>query len=634
MSTATPDIADKRADIQGLRGLAVLAVLLFHGWRAAMPGGFAGVDIFFVISGFLITRILLDGLKNEAFSLREFYRRRVRRLFPALYAVLTATLALGLVILPPRLLKELVYTQFFTSLFLSNFAFARLAGYFDSASGMKPLLHVWSLGVEEQFYLVYPLAVAAVWKFARRHLWTVLAVLAVLSFAMAEIAMTVRPEAAFYLPTSRAFELLTGALAVGVQRQLTLSSLQLRVASIGGLALVVLSLAGLRASLPYPGLWALPPCLGAAMLLVAKDGWSARLLAAPPLVRTGDISYSLYLWHWPLLVFGRMVLGDTLWVSALGLVAAFGAAWLSRRFIELPFMTGRIRQVWFGGGLAMAASIVTALIVFHFNGLPDRFPAREQAVFAAADDYNHDRSHCHLAKNQRMSYSRTCIYGAAGIAPSIAVWGDSHGAELAKALGDRLAGRRLALRQITASACPPSVGFQTRYNLTCREHNADMLMHLKADNRITTVILTANYLRYGGDGGAAMLGGLELSALDLQTAGKQVVIIYPLPIYDFDPPSQVGLAMRLGRDPHQIGESRGDFDRDNGAIVAELDAFTRDHGILPLRPADVLCDAGRCRVYDDRAGVLYFNDQHLSLAGAGLLAARLSPSPGSVPPAG
>ncbi len=620
VTTATPE---KRADIQGLRGLAVLAVVVFHAARNVLPGGFAGVDVFFVISGFLITKILLGGLDGAGLSLLDFYRHRVRRLFPALYVVIAATLLLGLAILPPKLLKELVFTQFFTSLFLSNFAFARLAGYFDTAASLKPLLHTWSLGVEEQFYLVYPGILLAVWKFARRHLWTVLAVLAVVSFGLAEWSLVSNPEADFYLPQSRAFELLVGAVCVGAERRLALSDTVKRWLSVAGLLLVVVSFGVLNDGLPFPGLWALPPCLGAALLLVMRDGFAGRLLTAPPLVYTGDLSYSLYLWHWPLLVFARLVLGDQVWVTLVCIAAAFGAAWLSRRFIELPFLEGHVRRVWLWGGVAMAASIVAAVLVFQANGLPGRFNAHEQAAFAASDDYDHDRGRCHLAKDRLMDYARTCVYGDPHADPSIAVWGDSHGAELSVALGRCLAAQHLAVRQITASACPPSVGYDIRYNRACREHNADTLAHLKADSRVKTVILTANYLRYDNDESAAMLGGLEISALELQNAGKQVVIVYPLPVYGFDPPSQAGLALRLGRDPAAIGMSRADFDRDNRLVTTELDGFTAAHGILPLRPADMLCDASLCRVYNAKLGVLYFNNQHLSLTGAGLLADRL-----------
>jgi len=608
------DAHPKRADIQGLRGIAVLAVVLFHVSRSALPGGFAGVDIFFVISGYLITQILLRDMEAGVFRLRDFYQRRVRRLFPALFTVLAFTLAAGLLILPPKLLSELVYTQFFTTLFLSNFAFARLADYFDTASGLKPLLHTWSLGVEEQFYLVFPLLLLALHRFARRFLWPVLAGLALLSLIAAQ--MMARPEAAFYLPGTRAFELLIGALSVRAQGHLTLSGRGKRFLSVLGVALLTVSLIWLNDRLPFPGLYALPPCLGAALLLLTADGWGNRLISAPPLVWTGDISYSLYLWHWPLLVLVRVLFGEAVWMALLVVIAAFALATVSRRYIEQPFLERRPRRLWLWAGGAMALSLVSALLVFNAKGLPQRFNAAEQAAFASVDDFSPDRRRCHLAQNTRRDYRDTCVLG--GATASVAIWGDSEGVELARALADQ----GVAVRQITASACPPSVGYAIAYNRACRAHNADMLLHLKSDPRIGTVLLTVNYRRYENENSAAMLGGLELSALDLQASGKQVVVLYPVPVYDFDPPSQVGLAMRLGRDLSSVGMSRARYERENSQTIAELDAFVQAHGVAALKPSDVLCDVRRCRVYDPAAGVLYFNGQHLGLKGAGLLTAH------------
>ena len=622
----TGDTHQKRADIQGLRGIAVLAVVLFHISHVALPGGFTGVDIFFVISGYLITQILLKNMEKGDLRLRDFYQRRIRRLFPALYAVLTFTLIAGLVILPPKLLSELVYSQFFTTLFLSNFAFARLADYFDASASLKPLLHTWSLGVEEQFYLVFPLALLAIRTFARRWLWPILAGLALLSVIATQ--MTSRPETAFYLPTTRAFELLIGSLTLWAQGRFTLSDKIKRLLSFLGVALIIASLILLNDGLPFPGLWASPPCFGAALLLLAKDGWGNKLISAPPLVWTGDISYSLYLWHWPLLVFARLLFGDTLWLAVPVVAAAFALAALSRRYIEQPFLEKRPRRLWLLAGSVMVVSIVAALLVFGAKGLPQRFNASEQAAFASADDFNPDRKKCHLPQNVRREYRDTCVYGDDKAPPSVAIWGDSEGVELARALGDQLAAKQMAVRQITASACPPSVGFTIAYNRACRTHNADTLLHLKSDRRVTTVLLMVNYRRYDDENSAAMLSGLELSVLDLQASGKLVVLVYPVPVYDFDPPSQVGLAMRLARDPLSVGMSRARFDRDNGQAIAELDAFAQSHDLAVLRPSDVLCDAVRCRVYDPQAGVLYFNGQHLGMAGARLLAAKLtSPAP-------
>ncbi|MBW8881719.1 MAG: acyltransferase [Asticcacaulis sp.] len=540
-------MTEKRADIQGLRGLAVLAVVVFHATSGMLSGGFAGVDIFFVISGYLITQILLRNMESGRFSLADFYRRRVKRLFPALYLMLAVVLVLALAILPPKLLSELVYSQFFTTLFLSNFAFARLSGYFATEAGLKPLLHTWSLGVEEQFYLVFPLLLMAVRRWTGRWLWWLLCGLAVVSLAAGLWLNSVKPESAFYLTASRAFELLIGALCVRWQK-LDLPEAWRRSVSLSGLALTLSALVFLNAGLPFPAPWALWPCLGTACLLISPSAWGGRLLSAPPLVFVGDMSYSLYLWHWPLLVFGRLVFGEVWWLSLIAVAAAFGAAWASWRFVEQPFLRGGSRPFMLGAA-AMAVSIVACLAVYGGKGWPTRFNAVQRAAFAASDDYNHDRKRCHAERGARTAYSATCVFGPGPA--MVAVWGDSHGAELAPALAER----GLGVRQITASSCPPSVGYNIAYNPACRPNTADTLLHLERDPTVRTVVLVANFQRYVHDDPMGMLAGLELTALDLQAAGKQVVMVEPTPVYGFDPPSQVGLAMRLGRDPARLGVS-------------------------------------------------------------------------------
>lgn len=619
-----PDPDAKRADIQGLRGIAVLAVLLYHADHRLLPGGFTGVDIFFVISGYLITRILLNSLENHHFSLREFYLRRVRRLFPALYVLLAVTLVMGLLLLPPKGLSELAYSQFFTTLFLSNFAFAHLTDYFDTAAGLMPLLHTWSLGVEEQFYLLYPLVVLGLWRFARRWLWPVLAGIALLSLFLAPVFMRARPEASFYLPSTRAFELLIGALCIWWQGRLSVTDTIKHGMSLAGMGLMIAGLFLLNDRLGFTGGAALMPCLGTGLLLLSLDAWGNRLVAAPPLVWTGNLSYSLYLWHWPILVFARMIFGEAIWVTIVALMLAFVAAWASRRYIEVPFIRGfrwTPKHVWRAAASVMTISLASALLIFAGKGLPARFSVTEQLAFAATTDFSHDRKTCHIAKDRRLSYSDTCTHGPSPDA-TLAVWGDSEGAELAQSLG----ALGMSVRQITTSACPPSVGYDIPYNRTCLAQNADMMLHLKGDAQIKTVILIANYLRYQEDNGPAMLSGLELSALDLQATGKQVIIVYPLPVYSFDPPSRVGMAMRFGQDPEKVGMPLSQFDSDNAAIIAELDAFTGAHHIAVLKPSDVLCDDSLCHVYDAKTGVLYFNGQHLSLTGTTLLVSKFTSS--------
>ena len=608
----------RRPDIQGLRAAAVLGVVFYHLAHFLVPGGYTGVDVFFVLSGYLITQVLLRPMEAGRFSLGEFYRRRIRRLYPALFVVLAFVLVMGVAFFPPALLSELVKSQFFTTLYLSNFLFTRGAGYFDIQAELKPLLHTWSLAVEEQFYLLYPLILFVLNKWLKRFLWPALFVLACLSLWAAQANLATHAAAVFYYPLSRACELLIGALCVGFERRVTLPVVMQRGVSSLGAAGIAASFILINDTTPFPGVLALLPCLSTVALLVSPQGWTRHVLTWTPVVRVGDMSYSLYLWHWPLLAFARFLFPDAAWVLGVAIVAAFGLAWLSWRYIEAPFLSDKPRPVWRLAGLAMVVSIGLSVPIYMAHGLPQRFSPAERALLAASDDYNHDRHRCHMESNRPLAYSETCVYGARDVPASYAVWGDSHGAELARALGERLGAQGASLRSITMSGCPATLSRQP----VCRAHNVATMAAIKADPYMRTVILVGNL--HDDDAAArASVAGLEQSALELQAAGKRPVILYPIPTQDFDPPSFLALEVRGGRAPESLGLKRARYDSRHAAIVANLDAFTRAHGIATADPVPVLCDARLCHVYKPGVGVLYFNAGHLSMTGAGLVADSL-----------
>ncbi|MGN6210118.1 acyltransferase family protein [Asticcacaulis sp.] len=614
----TPTTHGKRADIQGMRAIAVLAVLAFHASHALLPGGFIGVDVFFVLSGYLITQVLLRPMEEKRFSIRDFYRRRIRRLYPALFTVLAFTLIMGLAFFPPTLLKELVKSQFFTTLFLSNLAFARETGYFDLQAELKPLLHTWSLGVEEQFYLLFPPILYVLHRWGKRLLWPALGLLALWSLWFSQTRLAAHAEVSFYFPTSRAFELLIGALCVGFDRHVSLPVLAQRLLSLAGLAAIAIGLVVINADSPFPGLLALLPCLGAAALLVSPQGWANRALSWSPLVRVGDISYSLYLWHWPLLVFARFVFPDASWVIVLALVLSVIMAWLSWRYIETPFLKERPEKrplpVWALGGAMMAASIAVCLTVYYAGGLPQRFSPQERVYLAATDDYNHDRSKCHMRSDRPIDYDKLCVYGAADVPASYAVWGDSHGAELARALGERLTAKGASLKSITMSGCPATLSRRA----VCRQHNIDTLAAMKADPHMQVVILVGN-LHDDDAFSRDAIKGMEHTALELKKVGKRVIIVSPIPTFDYDPPSKLALESRAGHQPEAVGTPRAYYEQRRGHIRDEFIRFTAANDMTAIRPDAIFCDT-ICHVYRPGAGVLYFNAGHLSLTGAGLLA--------------
>jgi len=291
-----------RSDVDGLRAVAVMLVVNFHGFPLAMPGGFIGVDIFFVISGFLITGIIARELDAQHFSLTGFYNRRIRRIFPALIVVLCAVLALGWLWMLPGPYVALSRDVAASAAFFANIALMLQSGYFDIESAKKPLLHLWSLGIEEQFYLFWPLILMLAAR-RRRSLLCVAAVIALVSFALNVALIGSDPVATFYLPFTRAWELLAGAALACAWDRFGQSEAASNRRAMAGVVLIVISVAVLNVHRAFPGWWALLPVAGSALLLSAPASWINRVcLGWPPLVWIGLISYPLYLWHWPLLV--------------------------------------------------------------------------------------------------------------------------------------------------------------------------------------------------------------------------------------------------------------------------------------------------------------------------------------------
>jgi len=360
-----------RPDIDGLRALAVLAVVLFHASDRSLPGGFVGVDVFFVISGYLISRIILLGLVDQRFSFIDFYKKRALRIFPALITVLLFTALLGSLVLFPLEYRNLSKHIAGGAAFVANLVYWAETGYFDKVSEAKPLLHLWSLGIEEQFYLLWPLLLVAFWKFKRGFQW-LLAGLAIVSLLTNLSWVGSDAASAFYFPGARFWELIAGAMLASVQifgmpdivpvragfaQALAARETFLRDGfSLVGGAMVLGACFGLNRSLPYPGAWALLPVLGAVFLIGAgPKAWLNRhLLAHPVMVFIGVISYPLYLWHWPLLSYARIVESGKPpgFLRILLVFAAVVLAYATYRWVECPLRFGRLRYrvaiLWFG----------------------------------------------------------------------------------------------------------------------------------------------------------------------------------------------------------------------------------------------------------------------------------------------
>ncbi|MDJ0823408.1 MAG: acyltransferase family protein [Paracoccaceae bacterium] len=420
-----------RSEIDGLRAIAVLSVVLYH-FGLPLQGGFVGVDIFFVISGFLIGGILWREYDQTGrIWLRNFYVRRFRRLAPAFFVMALVTTAFGWLILLPFEFREYGKSLIAATVYLSNVLFFRQAGYFDTASEDKPLLHTWSLAVEEQFYIVLPLTILLL----ARWRWGLLGVLIgawALSLAGCILLTPSHSNATFYLFPFRAWELLSGVLLAIWGYETGRTWRGYAVLSWLGLALILASVALIPESAHFPGILAIAPVLGTVLILANGTGKNPvnRLLCHPYAVFFGLISYSLYLWHWPVLTLSAYLRGGHLNLveSAIWMALSIGLAWLSWRFVENPVRQARTMPggvVLSGAALASAALIGLGGWLYLQNGLPKRFGPEARVHIGASADFLQDFSRCYVATELPLDGLEVCPIGPEG-PPKVLVWGDSH----------------------------------------------------------------------------------------------------------------------------------------------------------------------------------------------------------------
>lgn len=367
-----------RPEIDGLRAIAVIPVVFYHAGFDVLKGGFVGVDIFFVISGYLITTIIKTELDEDRFNLVQFYERRARRILPALFLVILVALPLSWIWLPPRAMEEFLRSVFSVSLFASNIFFWQESGYFDTATELKPLLHTWTLAIEEQYYILFPLFLMFMKPFGTRRTFIVLAIALIISLGLAQWGSSAKPVATFYLLPTRAWELAIGSI-VAFQLMYSNWSPSLRISqggSLAGFALIVFSVFAYSADTPYPSLYTVAPTLGTALvILFARPGtWVKSLLSLKALVGIGLISYSAYLWHQPLLVFARYQFaleGPSLFVTGMLAILTFLLAYLSWKYVETPFRNRTLysrEQVFRASAVGMAACMSLGLVGIATNG--------------------------------------------------------------------------------------------------------------------------------------------------------------------------------------------------------------------------------------------------------------------------
>jgi peptidoglycan/LPS O-acetylase OafA/YrhL len=653
-----------RADIDGLRAIAVGSVVLFHAGVPGIAGGFVGVDIFFVISGFLITKIIRDSIQEDRFSLADFYDRRIRRIFPALFTVYFVTYVLGLILLMPGDLKALGKSLLSSAAFVANFHFYENVGYFDAPSITKPLLHTWSLSVEEQFYVLWPLAMIALARFVKPRYWLPIVLCSlILSLAYAEWEIwRDNASAAFYLPHARAWELMMGALLAIALPRLAFGRRLCEGMVALGLVLIAGSIALLSEDRDFPGLNAVVPCLGAALIIAAgARGPTAvgRLLSNKPVVFLGLISYSLYLWHWPLFSFWHLGMdrapgtGETF-----GLIgASVLLATLSWRYIETPFRRrgahAKPRITMRAGIAAISAAAVCGLIVSSLEGLPQRFDANVAVIF---DTANQNPGATCVYEGARAKIKPECLLGRGQ--PNgpfdVGLIGDSHARHFSPAIDSVLDAYDASGRFFSVGGCLALFGVKVyiggRLRKKCTGYFDGLTEFFANDNNSKLVIIAARWQAYSdanrtelkrkdparlvddidtqpGDVAATrrvLERALRRTVETLTQKGKRVLLLGQVPPYPTAPTSCVARARYSGQDERRCFASAKVIaqylDYSNTLLRTIASEFDSVEAFLPT---DVLCDEKSCSVFLNDV-FLYRDNDHLNRLGSRQFADYLS----------
>lgn len=587
-----------RADIDGLRAVAVLSVVGFHAFPDRMRGGFIGVDIFFVISGFLISTIIFGNLQNGCFTYREFYRRRARRIFPALVVVLSVCLGVGWFGLLASDYLQLAQHTLGGTGFVSNFLLWRESGYFDTNADVKPMLHLWSLAIEEQFYILWPVLLVWVWK----HGWNffiVTSAIALTSFGINLLSFPGHVTAAFYSPLSRFWELMIGGLlAYVVVYKPGFMARYRNVLSIAGFALLGLGLALITSAQAFPGWWALLPTMGAAMLIAARQGaWLNRVVLSNKVaVWFGKISYPLYLWHWPLLSFALILNNGepSSRTVRIGVVLlSILLAWLTYKAVEIPIrIYNRITTPQLVGAFCCVGLLAGATVLF--GGLPQR-PVNQDETKVFLDRYkklhkfglsDYYQERCDFydwhTRGNKGAIDNACT-DVSGAGPVFLLWGDSHAQALAFGFRQNISpDAQLAL--IATSGCKPKLNHDPQNGangIACRVSNELAIEFIK--NRKPARVFVAQAEKHESTDWIAF-------ARFVETNNGELVLVGPVPQWRPSLPIIVAKDLKAQRD--YVGEG---LDESAIATNTKLRETYRDTNVRFISLVDGLCRANECR---------------------------------------
>ncbi|WP_299256705.1 acyltransferase family protein [uncultured Kushneria sp.] len=644
-----------RSDIDGLRAIAVLAVVAFH-FDLSMPGGFIGVDVFFVLSGYLIGSQIYRSALQGTFSWKSFYAKRARRIMPALIAVLLVSYMAMLLLATPSELRTFGRDGVATLLSISNITLWRSIDYFNPTADLNPLLMTWSLAVEEQFYIIAPFLIMLLPRIRVRHRVMALAILIGLSLMLAAWGVYHKPSPTFYLLPTRAWELGAGVLLAiltahrsPIHLRFLHTSLGIELRALLGLLLIIAPIMLYTRETPFPGLAALPPVLGTVLLLNTELSWiNRRLLSCRPMRFFGLISYSLYLWHWPLISMTHMVLEKPpgLFLHVVLMVISIVLAWLSYRLIETPFRRSRSSEtrslVRYAAIMGVVTLMTGAAVAGH--GFPQRWPADFVQMDHEASTY--DPSCLAGYGDTRLDDSPQCMPDIGEASGAVALIGDSHAAAMAQGIRQRMATREEDLVVMTKSSCAflsdisrPQTDHPDHFS-ECRRFNDQVLDYLINAPHIKTVVMTG-YWQAGLEDPRASYrpdaeGPLPLSAQEylqqgleraihrLNQAGKQVVLVRDVPLMDFSPVKRLATcsnAVRTLLNPHvQTTQHCDRVEPDawqpaqKANTVIDRVAASQPH-LKVVDPEHYLCRDQGCQI-TGQGHIFYVDYQHLTTHGA------------------
>lgn len=607
------------AEIDGLRAIAVLAVLLFHFGFESLSGGYAGVDVFFVISGYLITLIILHDVSHDRFSFMHFYEKRIRRLFPALFATVAVSSLVAFLLFMPDEFEEFGQSMISSTLYISNVFFWLKSDYFSGPSELKPLLHTWSLSVEEQFYLIFPLLA---WLTLKRsiHAFLVLVVsLILLSFVGSLLLIDNAPSAVFYLAPLRFWELLAGSLVaclVFLNKAPVQSWKPLM--AYAGLALIIVPLFLLDEQSQFPGMAALPSCLGTMLIIWAgsHESMVARFLRLPAMRFVGKISYSLYLWHWPIVVFyGYWIIREFQFADKLVMaLITFLIGWFSWRFLETPFRLHAQHE--YRPKRVYAATLVSSVLVFlvgsaiwQTDGLPERFPGIDIEAISQSREAGQQMP-CFMSREESFVVWQAdlCLLDSPESEQTVLLWGDSHAFHLVAGLQANQDRLPFDVLLYTSAGCPPVLNQHLAGRPNCFANNQHALKLIES-HQINKVILAGNW-RFAEKVEKLNIEGLSQTVEALKQMDVDVTVVNQLPLYAISNPQY--LAARLSQ--REQPEADYFMKPDEGFVIRQ-----RIRDMLPeTRIFDaygLFCPEHSCKIFN-QGDLMVIDRGHLSQAGS------------------